>query len=274
MTRAFKLTLALIALSPLLGFSASAAPAKLTVAEIVDKNIAARGGLEKWRAVQTLSWSGKLDAGGGNEPALNMKIPGRPPAPPPSDKPVAQAQLPFVLEMKRGRKSRLEVVFNGETAVQVYDGTHGWKLRPFLNRHEVEPFTPAELEIAASQSDLDGQLVDYAAKGTKVELEGVEQVEGRDTYKLRLTLRNQRVLHDWIDAQTFLDVKIDGTPRKLDGKPHEVSIFMRDYRSVNGLQIPHVLETVVKGVKRTEKIEIERVVVNPRLDESRFTKPT
>jgi hypothetical protein len=274
MSRAFNLTLALMALSPLLGSSATAAPAKLTAAEIVEKNIAARGGLEKWRAVQTLSWSGKLDAGGGNEPALNMKIPGMPPPPPPSDKPAAQAQLPFVLEMRRGRKSRLEVVFNGETAVQVYDGTKGWKLRPFLNRHEVEPFTPAELEVAQSQSDLDGALVDYAAKGTKVELEGVEPVEGRDTYKLKLTLKNRRVMHDWIDAQTFLDVKIDGSPRKLDGKPHDVAIFMRDYRNVNGLQIPHLLETVIQGVKRTEKIEIEKVVVNPRLDESRFTKPT
>lgn len=276
MSRAFHPTYALIALCPLLGFGANAdaATAKLTAAQIVDKNIAARGGLEKWRAVQTLSWSGKLDAGGGNTPSLNLKIPGMPPAPPPSQKPASQVQLPFVLEMKRGRKSRLEIIFNGETAVQVYDGTQGWKLRPFLNRHEVEPFTAAELEVAASQSDLDGTLVDYAAKGTKVELESVEQVEGRDAYKLKLTLKNQRVLHEWIDAQTFLDVKIDGTPRKLDGKPHAVSIFMRDYRNVNGLQIPHVLETVVQGVKRTEKIEIEKVVVNPRLDESRFSKPT
>ncbi|MGH8262567.1 MAG: outer membrane lipoprotein-sorting protein [Steroidobacteraceae bacterium] len=276
MSRACNLTVALIALSPLLGFSvsASAAPAKLTAAQIVDKNIAARGGLEKWRAVQTLSWSGKLDAGGGNEPTLNLKIPGMPPAPPPSQKPAGQAQLPFVLEMKRGRKSRLEIIFNGETAVQAYDGTQGWKLRPFLNRHEVEPFTAAELEVAASQSDLDGTLVDYAAKGTKVELESVEQVEGRDAYKLKLTLKNQRVLREWIDAQTFLEVKIEGTPRKLDGKPHSVSIFMRDYRNVNGLQIPHLLETVVQGVKRTEKIEIEKVVVNARLDESRFSKPT
>jgi len=276
MSRATILTFAFLALSPALALTAkgATAPAKLTAAEIVDKNIAARGGLQKWRGVRTLSWSGKLDAGGNNQRYLNVKVPGMPPPPQPSKDPAAQVQLPFVFEMMRPRKSRLEIEFSGQTAVQVYDGTQGWKVRPYLNRHEVEPFTPAELEAAGAQADLDGALVDYAAKGTKIELEGVEQVEGRDAYKLKLTLNNKHVVHQWIDAQSFLDVKVEGTPRKLDGKPHAVAIFLRDYRTVNGLQIPHVIETVVQGVQRTEKIQIEKVVVNPRLDESRFAKPT
>src|SRR5919109_5088799 len=41
-------------------------PAKLTAAQIVDKNIAARGGLQAWHAVQSMSWTGKMDAGGGD----------------------------------------------------------------------------------------------------------------------------------------------------------------------------------------------------------------
>ena len=86
-----------------------------------------------------------------------------------SQQPAPQAQLPFVLEMERARKSRLELEFKGETAVQVYDGTQGWKLRPFLNRHEVENYTADELKIAEAQADLDGALIDYAAKGTKIE---------------------------------------------------------------------------------------------------------
>jgi len=176
--------------------------------------------------------------------------------------------------MKRPQKSRLEIKFQEQTAVQVWDGKQGWKVRPFLNRHDVEPFTADELKVAADQADLDGELVDHAAKGTKVELEGVEQVEGHDAYKLKLTLKNSQVLHEWIDAKSFLEVKLEGTPRRLDGKYHPVSIFLRDYRAVNGLQIPHLIETSVQGVQRTEKIQIEKVVVNPRLDELRFSKPT
>jgi hypothetical protein len=254
----------------------SAAPAptssapRLSAAQIVERSIAARGGLSAWRSVQALSWSGKMDAGGGNQKQL--KIPGMPP-PKPVENPGAQAQLPFVLEMKRARKQRLEIRFNGQTAVQVYDGTQGWKVRPFLNRRDVEPYTSAELAAAADQADLDGPLVDYVAKGTQVELEGVERVEGRTAYRLRLTLKDNHVLHDWIDAQSLLEVKMEGTPRRLDGRVHPVNVLLRDYRSVNGLQIPHLMETVVDGVARTEKIQIEKVEVNPRLDEARFRKP-
>jgi hypothetical protein len=202
--------------------------------QIVRKNVAARGGLQAWRAGKSMSRSGKLDAGG----KQNL-------------------QLPFVLEMEQTRKTRLELRFDGETAVQVYDGTSGWKLRTFLNRHGVEPYSPAELKAASTQADLDGPLVDYAAKGTKVELTGVHEVEGHDTFdtfNLKLTLKSGQVQHICADAQTFLDVKVEGTPRRLDGKLHPVATYFLDYRSVNGLKIPYVNETVVEGVKRTEKI--------------------
>src|SRR5206468_1177102 len=169
----------------------------------------------------------------------------------------------------------------GHTAVQVFDGTQGWKVRPFLNRNEVEPFTAEELKLAAVQADLDGHLVDYAAKGTKLELAGMEKVEDRDTYKLKLTLRNGQALHVWIDAQTFLERKMEGQPHRMDGVYHATEVYFRDYQAVNGLQIPLVLETRVLPVGRTalglkdtpvpaEKITIEKVVVNPELDASVF----
>ena len=41
------------------------------------------------------------------------------------------------MELKRPRKMRFELQFNGQTAVQVFDGANGWKLRSFLNRRVV-----------------------------------------------------------------------------------------------------------------------------------------
>ena len=40
---------------------------------------------------------------------------------------------------------------------------------------------------------------------------------------------------------------MDGSPRRLDGKYHPVETYLSDYRSVDGLMIPHVLETSVEG---------------------------
>lgn len=267
---------------------ASQSGAKLSAADIVDKNVAARGGLQAWRAVQTMSLSGKLGAGGNQRATLQVPVSGKKRSASESaiasPRPAEEVQLPFVMEVKRPRKMRFELQFNGATAIQVYDGANGWKLRPFLNRNVVEPYTADELKMSSMQADLDGPLVDYAAKGTKIELVGMEKVEDRDTYKLKLTMKNGSAIHVWIDAQTFLEAKIEGQPRRLDGTDHPVEVYFRDYRPVDGLQIPYVLETRVLPVAHTalgfrdtpvppEKTFIEKVVVNPKLDESLFSKP-
>jgi hypothetical protein len=259
----------------------------LSAAEIASKNVAARGGLQAWRAVQTMSMAGKLGAGGNQRGTLPVPSPiaGKVISPRTlPTRPTQEVQLPFVMDLKRTRKTRLELQFNGQTAIQVYDGANGWKLRPYLNRRVVEPFTEEEIKIASLQQDLDGPLVDYAAKGTKVELAGTEKVEDRDTYKLKLTMKSGQAIHIWIDAQTFLETKMEGQPRRLDGIYHPVEIYYRDYRPVSGLQVPFVLETKVLPVSQTvkgmrepdvpvEKIIVEKVEVNPKLDESLFTKP-
>ena len=226
-------------------------PVGLSAAQIAERNVAARGGLKAWQAVRALQMSGEMDAGGKSD-----------------------AKLPFALFLKRPHKSRLELTFAGKNAVQVYDGTQGWKLRPFLNRDDVEPFNPNELQAAASTAELDGPLVDYAAKGTRIELAGTEKVEGKKAYKLKLTLKNGEQRFLWVDAGTFLDTKISGDPRKLDGRPHQVAIYSRDYRTVDGLKIPFVQEAVVDGVKQSHKIVIKAVVVNPPLRDALFAKPT
>jgi len=261
-----------LALSFAAGADLDTAHAKLSAAQIVDRNVSARGGLAAWRAVQTMEMTGKLEAGGNNRPTLAIPSDKSRDAALPPARPAEQVQLPFTMELKRPRKSRLELQFNGQTAVQVYDGTNGWKLRPFLNRHEVEPYTQEEMVAASMQADLDGPLVDYASKGTKVELEGMEKVADQETYRLKLTLKNGKSQHVWIDSQTYLEVKIEGIPRRLDGKYHEVATYYRDYRPVDRLMMPYVLETTVDGIKQTEKIEIETVAVNPKLSDSQFTR--
>jgi hypothetical protein len=182
-------------------------------------------------------------------------------------------QLPFVMKLKRPRMSRVEITFQEKTAVQVYDGRNGWKVRPFLGRSEVEPYTREETESAADQQELDGPLIDHEAKGIRVELAALEQVEGRDAYKLRLTNGDGHKRHVWVDAQSFLEAKIEGSPRKLNGRMHKVEVFYRNYTPVRGLMIPFVLETVVEKARPSRKITIETVELNPPLEEGTFAKP-
>jgi len=262
-------------------------PSPLTAEQIIEKNVEARGGLSAWRAVQTLTMVGMMDAGPAKIPAAEYQPASQQLAKAENramaraaleeqrrneGKPMKMVQLPFAMEQKRGRKQRVELEFQGQKAVQTYDGAHGWKLRPFLGRNEAEPFNADEEKVAAQAQDLDGPLIDYKSKGTRVAVEGIEPVEGRDAYNLRLTLANGTTRHVWVDATSFLEVKIDGT-RRLDGKQVPLATFIRDYRSVNGLKVPFLTETQVSGVKYSEKVQIEKVSLNTPLDDARFGKP-
>lgn len=248
---------------------------KLSAAEIVDKNVSARGGLTAWRAVEALSLTGKIDAGGNSAPVLpmrrNRKNRGPQVAAP---RPVEQVQLPLLIELKRSHKSRVELQFNGQTAIQAFDGTNGWKLRPFLNRQDIEPYTPDEVKAASLEAELDGPLMDYQVKGSKIELVGSEKVGDRDTYKLAVTTHGGQVQHIWVDSKSFLEVKMEGSPRRLDGKLHPVEIYYEEFRAApGGLVLAYRYETRVEGVKQAEKIQIESVLVNPKLDNTLFAKP-
>ena len=268
----------------------AAAPPSLTAQQIVEKHVAARGGLQAWRAVQTMSWSGKLDAGtadsvtrsknwvaqtwgrkSGKTRAAALEEAAKGTAPKPEAK---QVELPFVMDVKRPGRSRVELEFAGKTAIQVFDGKNGWMMRPYLNRGNWEPFSPEQTESQFGKWDVDGPLFDYAAKGTKVALEGVDKVDGQDSYRLKLTLKDGKVQHIWIDAHTFLDVKVEGAPRRMDGRTHTVYTYQRDFRPVQGVLVPFALETVVDGYPDTHKMVIKKVGLNPKLDDTLFTKPT
>ena len=69
-----------------------------------------------------------------------------------------------------------------------------------------------------------------------LELEGTEKVEDHDAYRLKLTMKDGHSIHVWIDAKTFLEAKIEGPPRRLDGLEHPVEIYFRDYRDRRGTE--------------------------------------
>jgi hypothetical protein len=272
------IALALLAPAPTMAETAT-----MSAAQVVAKNVAARGGLEAWRAVHAVSFAGKMDVGRTHpEPQGTVD---NPPSSSPKRHMLEKAMtskggamegtviaLPYRIEMKRPRKVRLEVDFAGKTAVQVYDGTAGWYSRPYLGYSTVQPFSPTELKLAADQQDLDGLLIDAAAKGSQIAMEGVEPVDGRRAYKLKVTLQNGDVRHVWVDAGNFLDVKVDGT-RQVGTRTRTMVTTLRDYRKVNGVMIPFVMETAGEGMRQPERIVIEQATVNPDLPDTRFAKP-
>jgi len=218
-----------------------------TVDELVARNVAARGGAEAWRAVSSLRLTGQMDVGQG-------------------------MLVPYVLEQKRPGKMRLEFVFDGETAVQCSDGKTGWKLAPFRGRATPEPLSTEELREVAGSTDFDGLLFDYVSRGHAVELLGLEPVQGRDAFKLKVSLPGGAVRWVYLDAESGLEVKVDAL-QTLAGRERRAETFYHDWQAAAGLLIPRRYETRAAGAKELHLLTVKSVRVNPPLDDARFAMP-
>ena len=222
--------------------------AALSADEIVAKNLAAQGGLDAWRKVETMVWIGHIES-------AHAPMPG----------------MQFKLEQKRPNKTRLQLSARGDKSVRVFDGVHGWKVRPSRGRPEAQPYTPQELKFAKAAHGIDGPLIDCAAKGNSATLESVDEIAGRNAYHLNVRLATGGNEHVWIDTETYLDVRYD---RMAEGPPQRrVSVVYSDYRTVEGLQIPFLIQTGGGAGMTPDKMQIERVVLNAPLDDSTFGNP-
>ena len=226
---------------------------ELTAAQIVEKNVAARGGLEAWRKIQSMVWVGHIERPNANAPSL-----------------------PYVLEQKRPNKTRFQIKSQNQMWVRIYDGTQGWKLRPARNvMPVVEPYTAEELSSAQNgQESFGGPLMDYQAKGIAVTLDGVDDVEGHKAYRLNVKFPSGAGNHVWVDAQTFLEVKYDRQSHSVSGQSGTVSVFYRNYETIEGVQIPLMIESGSDTATATDKMVIDRIFLNPPLEDQIFAKPS
>jgi outer membrane lipoprotein-sorting protein len=218
-----------------------------TVDDIIAKNIQARGGMDKIKSVQTVRSTGTMSMGGG------MEAPGS-------------------MIQKRPDMARLEFTVQGLTAIQAYDGKNAWQIMPFMGKKDPELMSADDKKDIEENADIDGPLVDYKSKGNKVELLGKEKVEGTDAYKLKLTLKNGDVITDYLDADSFLEIKQE-TKRMIRGSEQEVESSLGDYKEVNGLMFPFALENGIKGSQEKEKLTISKIELNVPLDEAIFKMP-
>ncbi|HKP72238.1 MAG TPA: hypothetical protein VJT82_04825 [Pyrinomonadaceae bacterium] len=218
-----------------------------TADDIISKHVAALGGAEKLKATKTLRMTGRMTVGPGIE-------------------------APIVIEYKRPGSTRLDLTLQGMTATQAYDGKTGWSINPFQGSKNAEPMGEDELKDAAENADWEGPLVNYKEKGHKVELVGKEQIEGTDAYKLKVTLKGGDVRYLYLDADSFLEIKGE-SKRTIRGTERELESASGDYKEVGGLVFPHSLEFGAKGSPQKQKLTIEKIEINPDVDDARFKMP-
>jgi hypothetical protein len=131
----------------------------------------------------------------------------------------------------------------------------------------------SELEDVALQADLDGPLVDPEKKGNKIELIGKEDADGRAAWKLKVTRKNGEERFVYIDAETYLQTLIV-TKRDMGGRQVEIKSVIDDYRSVDGLMLPHSFDASTPGMPQGQSLRFSKAEINVPIDDSRFVKPS
>ncbi|MHB1686769.1 MAG: outer membrane lipoprotein-sorting protein [Ignavibacteriaceae bacterium] len=218
-----------------------------TVDEIIAKNLKARGGIENIKEINTQRFMGRISFG-------------------------SDSAKPFMVEMKRPGKMRDEIIINGVKIIRTTTGKSGWVLNPLSGSDTARPMNAGELKNTAGSADIEGPLVDYKAKGNKIEFAGKEKVEGKDAYKLIVTMKDGDVRNDYIDCKSFLEVKWIGNILS-NGKKVKVETYFRNYKKVDGLMYAFLLDTNTPGTTYKQQIIIKKVEVNIPLDDALFEKP-
>ncbi|HYT84074.1 MAG TPA: hypothetical protein VEK86_11505 [Gemmatimonadales bacterium] len=220
-----------------------------TADSIIAKYVQTVGGLARMQALQTLRRTGKFTGSGGFEAVI-------------------------VQENRRPNSVREEFSIQGMTGINAYDGRNGWKIEPWQGKRDPEALSEEEMHGILDDADFDGPLVNYQAKGNRVEYQGMEQIEGSDAYKLKVTRPNGDVSFYYLDTEYYVPIRID-TQRMIRGAPQEFETSLGDYKQVNGVYLPFSFESGPKGSSSADrgKITYHKIEANVPLDDQRFARP-
>lgn len=220
-----------------------------TADEIIAKYTTAIGGLEKIKGVKTEKTVLTVETGG---MTINQTI-----------------------YSKRPNLMREETLLQGKTSLQVFNGNEGWVVNPFTGRETVEAMPEDDIKDMKIQSDMDGQLIDYAKKGYKATYEGEEDVDGAMSYKLKLVSDKNDIMYYFIDKETNYLVKQNFKQKNEDGSEAELNMMFSNFKTVEGLVRAFEMETSTTYMGQVYKtpVKITSVEINKEMSDDLFKKP-
>jgi len=218
-----------------------------TAEELVQKNIQAKGGMEKIQAIKSVRMTGKLQAGGGFTASVGQ-------------------------ENQRPNLVRETISLQGMTAITAYDGSTGWQIQPFGGHKDPELIGEDDLRDLLLDADFDGPLVNYKAKGNTVEFLGHDTVDGDDALRLKVTLKNSDVVYYFLDPDTFLEIRKE-VEENIRGAIRESVYEMGSYKPVAGVMFPYSISQGSKANPGAQTTTIEKIEVNVPLEAGNFDLP-
>ena len=218
-----------------------------TADELIAKNIDARGGIEKMKAIKTLRATGKFEGGGGFTASVGQ-------------------------ENQRPNLIRETFSLQGMTAVQAYDGSNGWQIQPFGGKKDPQLMGEDDLRDLLLDADLEGPLVDYKEKGSTVEYLGHDVVDGDAALRLKVTLKNGDIIYDYLDPDTFIEIRRE-IQQFIRGSVRDRVVGLGSYKPVAGVMFPFSISSGPKNHPDEQTYTMQKMEANVTIDPKDFMLP-
>lgn len=235
--KAFKI--GLLAFAALLTLSVTKAQ---TAEEIVAKHIEAIGGKEKISKITSIYMENSFEVMGN--------------------------QAPSVTTILNGKGFRNEVDFNGQKIIQCVTDKDGWSINPMSGSATAMQMPEEQLKPAQEQLYIGGPLLNYEEKGNKIELAGREDVQGANTYKIKVVTKSNIETTFFIDPASYYVLK-SISKQNISGQDMQATALYSDYKKTDyGYVVP--FSTELQLPQFTIKSSIKKVEINKPVDESIF----
>lgn len=177
--------------------------------------------------------------------------------------------MPMEIKVKKPNKFKVEMEMMGQKTISAFDGNQGWMINPMMGAG-VQDLGGDQLKQAASQADMEGELYNYAKKGHSAELIGKVNADGKEAFKIKLTDKDGQVKNYFIDADTYLVLKMKAKIEAM-GQAVEIETKMMEYEKIDGIQMAKKIEVVMP--MGTQSIVMEEIKLNEKIDDSVFARP-
>ena len=216
-----------------------------TVDQIVNNYFKNAGGKQNWQNLQTVTMHLKISADG-------MEMNG-------------------TMYSKRPDKMKQVITLMNKSVITAYDGKDAWMKNPFMPDSSAQ-LVPDEIARSLKQHDFEPEYLNYAEKGNTLELTGTDTLNNRDVYEIKLTKKDGSVEYHYFDKENFMPVMTKSFVASGQQKGAESDMYFSDFRKVDGLTFPFLMETHAAG-NMISKIEITGIEINKALDDSFFAFP-
>lgn len=226
----------------------------LTVDEILDKYYEASGGRSRWDSLQSVRMNGTVTVQG--------------------------MEIPVMIVQTRQGQQKVSIKFQGqETTQMAFDGQAGWSTN-FMTQRPEKMDAEANANTRQQVADFPDVFLHYKDRGYTATLEDMENIEGVETLKIKLTKNRVKVdgqsqdnvVYYFFDPESYLPVAMRNTSLSGQTKGASVETLLDDYRQVKGLLFPFTSTISYNGMPG-ETIELENIETDVEMEPGIFAFP-